>query len=72
MKKYTIADVHINAGNFLSRQVCVPREMPVAVAERLLNEKDECGTTNGWVFHEEGGEVQCEKDPEKKHIVFGC
>lgn len=69
---YTVSDVHINAGNFLSRQICVPKEMPLAVAEHLLNEKDLCGTTNGWVFAERLGEVPCEQDPNKKHLVFEC
>lgn len=69
-KKYTTADVHINAGNFLSRQVCVDKDMPIPIAEILLNQKDECGTTNGWVYAEDLGEVPCEKDPTKKHLVF--
>jgi hypothetical protein len=71
-KQYTTDDIHINSGNFLSRQICVDWAMPVDVATRLLNQKDECGTTNGWVFSEELGEVQCEGKPEKKHMVFGC
>ncbi len=71
-RKWTVDDVHINTGNFLSRQICVDWAMPVDVATRLLNEKDICGTQNGWVFHEEQGEVQCGGKPEKKHMVFQC
>ncbi len=71
-KIYTPADVQISNGNFLNRQVCVPKEMDTETATRLLNDKDECGTQNGWVFTEELGEVQCQDDPTKKHMCFHC
>ncbi len=70
--KWTTTDVHINAGNFLSRQICVSKEMPRATAEKLLNEKDLCGTSAGWVFEESLGEVDCAQDASKKHMVFNC
>lgn len=71
-KEYTVDDIHINNGNFLNRQICVPKEMPVHLAEHLLNMKDLCGTTNGWVYNESLGEVECQQDKTKKHLVFGC
>lgn len=72
MKKYTVSDVHINGGNFLNRQICIPKEMTPDEATRLLNKKDECGTTAGWVFTPELGEVPCDDDSTKKHICFHC
>lgn len=65
-------DLQIIAGSFLSRQVCVPKEMPIALATYLLNEKDTCGTSLGWIHAEELGEVVCDNDSTRKHLCFDC
>lgn len=70
--KYLADDVQIINGNFLSRQICIPKDMDIDLASRYLNEKDFCGTTLGWVFKEDLGEVQCKDDPTRKHLVYSC
>jgi hypothetical protein len=68
--EFTTDDIHINAGNLLSRQICVPKEMTISQATHLLNIKDICGTTNGWVYRDNLGEVDCAEKPTHKHLVF--
>lgn len=70
--KFSDGVIQIIGGNFLNRQICMPKEMKEEEATRRLNELDLCGTTMGWVFTPELGRVQCDNDLSREHVCFHC
>lgn len=64
--------IQIINGNFLNRQICIPKEMNIEEASKRLNALEECGTICGWIHTPELGRVQCDQDKEREHIVFHC
>jgi hypothetical protein len=63
-------EAQIVRGNIFNRQVCVPKDWTAEQASQFLNSTDPAGTTNGWVFNVNLGEVTCAEDPSKKHLCF--
>jgi hypothetical protein len=71
-KRYTEKDVKILSKAVVARQICVPKDMSLELAGRLLNVKDWCGTQHGWVYNQKLGIVTCAEDKQRKHLVFHC
>lgn len=67
------AEAHIVRNGLFSCQLCMPKICRDVDAERLVNELNPAGTTNGWMLsHRDEQRVQCQRYEGNVHMLFDC
>lgn len=70
----------ITRTDFLAMQVCVPKDWDDEEVKRFADDRNYCGTQNGWIVRKQGNpallgcdeRVACADRPDYVHVTLGC
>lgn len=74
-----MSDIQVYSEGLFCLSLCAPKDMSREEIERLTNERNIAGTTNGWKISEDtqfkAGQPMpcpCERNPERMHWLLNC